>query len=172
VDGIPNGLGGGCNFDLVAGLGIDLAEGPTEGAPDPGAPGRVAAIFERSPAGEAALREGAELANTGHLLAVVTLAPQARAARLGLAGGEGPYNVAVRQEATLDLQQARELLGSVAERATFNMLAGCPQPRLAEWVSEHGFGIVLLPRHRFTSGGNFFARNLRRKTTAEIRLVG
>ena len=128
-------------------------------------------MFERSPAGEAALREGAELANAGRLLAVVALAPQARPARWGRAGGEGPYNVAIREEAKLDLKFARELLGSVADRATFNVLAGCPQPRLAEWVAQHGVGIVLLPRHRLTPGGNFFARSLRRETSAEVRLV-
>jgi hypothetical protein len=155
----------------VPGLGIDLAEGSIEGPPDAGAPARVAVVFEQSTAGEAALREGAELASAGRLLAVVTLAPQARPAKWGRAGGEGPYNVAVREEAEKDLKQAHELLGSVAERATFNMLAGCPQPRLAAWVLQHGFGIVLLPRHRLTPGGNFFVKSLRKETWAEIRLV-
>ncbi len=155
----------------MPGLGIDITEGLREGAGDAGAPARAAVVFEQSPAGEAALREGAELANAGRLLAVVTLAPQARAARWGRAGGEGPYNVAIREEATLDLKRARELLGSVAERATFNMLAGSPQPRLAQWVAQHGIGIVLLPRHRFTPGGNFFVRSLRKGTSAEIRVV-
>src|SRR5450432_58709 len=104
----------------MPGLGIDLAEGSIQGPPDAGAPARVAVVFEQSTAGEAALREGAELASAGRLLAVVTLAPQARPARWGRAGGEGPYNVAVREEAEKDLKQAHELLGSVAERATFN----------------------------------------------------
>lgn len=155
----------------MPGLGIDLAEGSRPGGAHAGPPGRVAVVFECSPAGEAALREGAELASAGRLLAVVTLAPQARPARWGRAGGEGPYNVAVREEAEKDLKQARELLGSVAERATFNMLAGCPQPRLAAWVAQHEFGIVLLPRHRMTPGGNFFVKSLRKETAAEIRLV-
>jgi hypothetical protein len=51
------------------------------------------------------------------------------------------------------------------------MLAGCPQPPLASWVSEHGFGLVLLARHRLTPGGNMFARSLRKQTSAEVRLV-
>jgi hypothetical protein len=131
----------------------------------------VAVVFERSKAGMAALREAAELANAGSELSVVTLAPQARPARWGRAGGEGPYNVAVREEAKLELREAREILGSVAARATFRMLAGCPQPPLASWVAEHGFGLVLLPRQRLTPGGNPFARSLRKETSAEVRLV-
>jgi xanthine/CO dehydrogenase XdhC/CoxF family maturation factor len=157
----------------VSGLRTTLAEGSVDGGfgPGSGAPGRVAVVFERSNAGAAALREAAELANAGHELWVVTLAPQARPARWGRAGGEGPYNVAVREEAELELQEARDVLGSVARRATFKMLAGCPQPPLASWVAQHEFALVLLPHHRLTPGGNPFARSLRTKTSAEVRLV-
>jgi hypothetical protein len=157
----------------MSGLGTTLADGSIDGGADTGegAPGRVAVVFERSNAGTAALREAAELANAGRELWVVTLAPQARPARWGRAGGEGPYNVAVREEAELDLQHARDILGSVASRATFKMLAGSPQPPLASWVAQHGFGLVLLPHQRLTPGGNPFARSLRRKTSAEVRLV-
>ncbi len=128
-------------------------------------------MFERSSAGTAALREAAELANAGRELSVVTLAPQARPARWGRAGGEGPYNVAVREEAQLDLREAREILGSTAPRATFDVLAGCPQPALASWVARHGFGVVLLPHHRLTPGGHLFAKSLRKETSAEVRLI-
>lgn len=157
----------------MSGLGATLVDGSVDGGSGAGAgvPGRVAVVFERSNAGTAALREGAELANAGRELWVVTLAPQARPARWGRAGGEGPYNIAVREEAELDLQQARDILGSVASRATFKMLAGCPQPPLASWVAEHRLGLVLLPHQRLTPGGNPFARSLRRKTSAEVRLV-
>jgi hypothetical protein len=119
----------------------------------------------------AALREAAELASAGSELSVVTLAPQARPARWGRAGGEGPYNVAVREEAQLELSEAREILGSVAARTTFRMLAGCPQPPLASWVAQHAFALVLLPRRRLTPGGNPFARSLRKQTSAEVRLI-
>jgi hypothetical protein len=136
-----------------------------------GGPGRVAVVFERSRAGNAALREAAERANAGAELAVVTLAPQARAARWGRAGGEGPYNVAIRQEAQLELREARDILGSVAARATFNVLAGCPQPALASWVAEHGIHLVVLPRQRMTPGGNLFVKSLRKLTSAEVLLV-
>ncbi|HWX95675.1 MAG TPA: hypothetical protein VNZ01_02400 [Solirubrobacteraceae bacterium] len=154
-------------------LGTTVADGSVDGGRGFGAgpPVRVAVVFERGGAGTAALREAAELANAGSELSVVTLAPQARPARWGRAGGEGPYNVAVREEAELDLQEARDMLGSVASRATFKMLAGFPQPPLAAWVAEHGFGLVLLPHRRLTPGGNPFARSLRKKTSAEVRLV-
>lgn len=157
----------------MSGLGTTLVEGSVDGGSGPGAGGplRVAVVFERSNAGTAALREAGELANAGRELWVVTLAPQARPARWGRAGGEGPFNIAVREEAELDLQHAREILGSVASRATFKMLAGCPQPPLASWVAQHGFRLVLLPHQRLTPGGNPFARSLRRKTSAEVRLV-
>jgi Universal stress protein family len=151
-------------------LGSTLVDGPVGGGSG-SATGRVAVVFEPSNAGTAVLREAAELANAGRELSVVTLAPQARPARWGRAGGEGPYNIAVREEAALELEQARELLGSVASRATFKVLAGCPQPPLASWVTQHGFGLVLLPHHRLTPGGNAFARKLRKETSAEVRLI-
>jgi len=154
----------------MARLGATLVEGPVHGGAGAGA-GRVAVVFERSGAGTAALREAAELANAGRELSVVTLAPQARPPRWGRAGGEGPYNIAIREEAELELEEARDILGSVASRATFKVLAGCPQPPLASWVAQHGFGLVLLPHQRLTRGGNLFARSLRTETAAEVRLV-
>ncbi|MFI4990865.1 MAG: universal stress protein [Solirubrobacterales bacterium] len=146
-------------------------KGSTHGGSGAGADGRVAVVFERSSAGSAALREAAELANAARELSVVTLAPQARPARWGRAGGEGPYNVAVREETQLELREAREILGSVADRATFEVLAGCPQPPLASWVAQHGFGLVLLPHRRLSPGGHLFAKSLRKETSAEVRLV-
>jgi hypothetical protein len=148
-----------------------VVEDSIRGGPTSGGPQRVAIVFERSDAGTAALREGAELANAGLELSVVTLAPQARAPLWGRAGGTGPYNIAIKEEAELELREARDILGSVASRATFNVLVGCPQPPLASWVAEHGFGLVLLPHHRLTPGGNPFARSLRKETSAEVRLV-
>jgi hypothetical protein len=149
-------------------LGANMVERPVRGG---FGAGRVAVVFERGGAGTAALREAAELANAGSELSVVTLAPQARPPRWGRAGGEGPYNIAVKQEAELELQDARDILGSVASRATFEVLAGCPQPPLASWVAQRGFRLVLLPHRRLTPGGNPFARSLRKETAAEVRLV-
>jgi hypothetical protein len=152
-------------------LGTALLADPPEADSHAGSPARVAVVFERGKTGESVLREGAELANAGRRLAVVALAPQARPQRWGRAGGEGPYNIAVREEAELDLSSAREILGTVAARSTFHVLAGCPQPRLAAWVAEQRIGLVLLPRHRLTPNGNFFVKSLRRETSAEVRVV-
>jgi hypothetical protein len=151
--------------------GATLIDGSVDGeaSVDPGSPARVAIVYERG--GAAVLREGAELANAGRLLTVVTLAPQARPSALGMAGGSGPYNIAMREEAELELNEARRILGSVADRARFGVLCGAPQPKLAQWVDQQGFGLVLLPHRRFTSGGNVFARSLRKETSAEIRVV-
>jgi len=157
----------------MASVGTPPIEGPAAPVPEaePGAPARVAAIFERSLAGRATMREAAELANAGRELAVVSLTPQAWAARWGRAGGEGPYNVAMREEAQHELEEAREILGSVADGATFKMLTGTPRPNLAAWVIELRFAIVLLPHHRLMIGGHPYAKQLRRETSAEVRLV-
>lgn len=155
----------------VRGPGIAPIEGSVRSDPRSGASRRVAVVFERSSAGAAALREGAELANAGCELSVVTLAPQARAPLWGRAGGTGPYNVAIREEAELELREARKILGSVAGRATFDVLAGSPQPPLASWVAQHGFGLVLLPYRRMTPHGNPFARSLEKETSAEVRVI-
>lgn len=151
--------------------GTTLAQGPVDGGAGAHAPGRVAVVFERGRAGTAALREGAELANAGRELSVVTLAPQARPPSWGRAGGTGPYNIAIKEEAELELREAHDILGSVASSATFDVLAGYPQPPLASWVAQHGFGLVLLPRRRLTPGGNPFARSLRKETSAVVQLV-
>jgi hypothetical protein len=137
-----------------------------------GPPGRVAVVFERGRTGAAVLRDAAQRAEAGSELSVVTLAPQARPLRCCGGGGAGPYNCAVRSEAEDELHTAREMLGAAATRATFTLLAGCPDPPLAAWVTEHEFDVVLLPRHRFTRGGHCLARGLRRATAAEVRLVG
>jgi Universal stress protein family len=136
-----------------------------------GPPRRVAVVFEPARTGAAALREAAERAEAGSELSVVTLAPQARPLRCCGGGGAGPYNCAVRSEAEDELLTARDMLGRAAARATFTVLAGCPDPPLAAWVTEHEFDLVLLPRHRFTLGGHRLARGLRKATAAEVRLV-
>ena len=69
---------------------------------------RVLAIFEPGRSGEATLREAAELAEAGGELSVVTLAPQARPSRCCGKGGTGPYNIAVCEEAEIELRQARK----------------------------------------------------------------
>ena len=137
----------------------------------PGTTRRVLAVFEPGDSGEATLREAAELAEAGCELSVVTLAPQARPSRCCGKGGTGPYNIAVRDEAEIELRQARDVLGAAASRASFTVLVGCPSPPLAAWAREHAFDVVLLPAHPFTRGGNRHAKAVRRAVSAEVRLV-
>jgi hypothetical protein len=136
-----------------------------------GAAGGIAAVFERGAAGAAVLREAAELANAGHDVSVLTLAPQARPPRWGRASGTGPYNVAIQEEAATELQEAQEILGSVAGLANFEVLTGSPQPPLASWVAGRGGGVLVFPSPPLAQRGNLFAKRLRNNTSAEVRLV-
>lgn len=140
---------------------------------DPGA--RVLVVFEPTSAGARALREAAELVAQ---LTVVTLAPQECKRCCG--PGAEPYNRALREDATGELHEARRLLGPDAEPVVFRALVGARTPAcskrqlampLALWVREHGFDLVVLPRHRLTPGGHYAARKLRCSTGAEVRLV-
>ncbi len=155
--------------------GLDATLGRVTIDSGPGAPGggakRVLVVFESGPRGAAALREAAELAEAGRELSVVTLAPQARPQRCCGGSCALPYNRAVRDEAELELRKARDMLGATGARATFTVLAGCPDPPLAAWVVEHEFELILLPHHRLTRGGGRLARGLRQATDAEVRLV-
>jgi hypothetical protein len=154
--------------DLV---GEEGRKGPVHERP-PETRKRVLAVFEPGHTGEATLREAAELAQSGSELSVVTLAPQARHSRCCGKGGTGPYNVAVREEAGIELRQARDTMGASARLATFKVLVGQPMPPLAAWAAEQAFDLILLPSHRFTRGGNGYARSVRRGTSAEVRVIG
>jgi hypothetical protein len=147
------------------------AGGTIDSGPDGGPAPRVLVVYEPVRGGRAALREAAELTEAGGWLSVVTLAPQARPLRCCKGGGAGPYNHAVRQAAETELREAREILGAAAARATCRVLRGCPDPPVAAWVSEHAIGVVLLPSYRLTLGGGRLAKDLRRATSAEVRLV-
>jgi hypothetical protein len=130
----------------------------------------VLAVYERSRNGEHTLREAAEMATGGARLTVVTLAPQAPRQRC-CGSGSGAYNCAIRDEAAVELREARRLLGAVAERARFVVLVERRDPPLHVWVAEAGFQVVLVPAQRFSRGGGVLARALRRAGTAEVRLI-
>ena len=134
--------------------------------------GRVLVVFESGHRGEAALRAGAELAEAGRELSVVTLAPQAKPLRCCGGGGAGPYNCAVRAQADEELSEARDLLGAGPKPAMLTVLLGHPDPPLVAWIGEHAFDIVVLPSRRLTLRGGRLARCLRRATEADVRLVG
>ncbi len=101
----------------------------------------------------------------------MTLAPQERASRCCGKGGTGPFNIALCEEAEVELRQAKGILGATARRASFTVLVGHPTPPLATWAQEGAFDLILLPSHPFTRGGNRYARAMRRSTSAEVRLV-
>ena len=159
------------------GVACESGQRETGGAPDgpgnddrePG--GRVLVVFDASRAGTAALREAIDWAGVEAELSVVTLVPQAKPLKCCGGGGAGPYNCAVRDEAEDQLDRARGLLGSSATRATFTKLVGSPTPPLAEWSAEGGFDVIFLPAPRLARGGGRLARELRRATAAEVRLV-
>lgn len=135
-------------------------------------PRRVLVLYEHGRNGSAALSQAAELAaGTDATLAVVTLARQDPANRC-CGPSRQAFNCAVREQAGLELHEARELLGPAADRAELKVLVGSPEPRLAAWAAEQDFDVVLLPRRRLTPGGHPAARRLRRATASDVRLVG
>jgi nucleotide-binding universal stress UspA family protein len=135
---------------------------------------RVLVLCEQSRAGSATIdfaRELAEQANT--TLTVVAVAPQAPSGpRCGNSAIE--YNQAVAESVARDLDDARHRLGPTAERAGFVLLIEGAEPSLAQFASEGGFELVLLPGHRRPLRGGTHhpeAARLRLTAGAEIRIV-
>jgi hypothetical protein len=127
-------------------------------------------VYEPCASGRRALAQGLELTDAGGELAVVTLAPQA-GRRCCSRGGDAEYNCAVRDEARVELREARELVGPAADRALFATLIEYRDPPIAAWAGRQNFDVVLLASHRFTRGGNTSARKLRRTTAAHVRVI-
>jgi hypothetical protein len=146
--------------------------GPASGMDRPRWAQRVLVVYCEGRAGEAALRAGAELAEHGAELAIVTLAPQAKPLKCCKGGGAGPYNCAVKDAADDELVQARALLGTLAPRASFTKLVGIPWPPLAAWSAERSFDVAIVPREKLARGGGRIARELRGATRADVRLAG
>ena len=157
--------------DVLSTANVHAGTGPLPESARHGPPRRVLVVYREGRGGEAALREGAELAAAGAELSVVTLAPQAKPLKCCKGGGAGPYNCAVRAVAHDELRQARELLGSLP-RVRATTLKGTPSRRLAEWSAVQQFDVVIVDRARFARGGGRLARQLRAATTADVRLVG
>jgi hypothetical protein len=126
--------------------------------------------YEPCASGRRALAEALALTDDAGCLTIVTLAPQA-GPRCCSRGGDAEYNCAVRDEARLELREARELLGSAAERADFQMLVERRDAPFAEWAAQRDFDVVLLAAHRLTREGNSHARRLRRATAAQVRVI-
>jgi hypothetical protein len=135
-------------------------------------PARALVLFESTRSGVTALREAAELSGAGSEVTVVTLAPQAVAARCCQRGpGVEVLNCVVRDEAANDLARAREILGGEADRVTFRTLVEKRDPPLRAWAAAQAFDLIVLPSRRFSFGGHPLARRLRRASGAEVRLA-
>jgi hypothetical protein len=133
-------------------------------------PGAVLALFENGRRGSAALRDASDLAErTGAPLVVATLVWQQ--GRLRCCGGPSPNVIAcaVRDEATVSLEQARRLLGAAGDGAGYEVIAGEPEPPLARWVAEHGVEVVFAPRRRLARRGHWAVRKLRSQAV-DVRL--
>jgi len=136
-------------------------------------PARALALFEPTASGAAVMAQAAQLCGAGTDVTVVTLAPQAVAARCCQRGpGVEVLNCVVRDEAAGELAQAREMLGTAAERVTFTTLIGKRDPPLGSWAAGEQFDLILLPSRRLSLGGHPLARRVRRATKTELRLVG
>ncbi len=144
----------------------------TAGSANAGA--RVLALYERGASGVRAIDRARELihAENGHLT-VVTLAPKDTRVR-GTGVSARDYNDAVRDAAQRELEEARRMLGPLAERIVFEVVIEGGNTSLADWAANGAFDIILLPARRrlFSRRGHPLAATLRESTAAEVRIVG
>jgi hypothetical protein len=104
-------------------------------------------------------------------LAVVALGPQ-DTERRGCVVYSDALNAAVREQASRELIAARQMLGALAQRATFESLSGQRDAVARRLAAGSAWGLVLLParglhyRLPFGAGGR-----LRRAAGCEVRIV-
>ena len=137
-------------------------------------PERILVVYEQSRAGAAAIDLAREFADREDaVLTVAAVAPHAPSGpRCGNSAVE--FNEVVADSVRRDLDDARHYLGPAAERATFVLLSEGAEPSLAQFASERGFDLVLLPaRRRLLRSGAHHPEAARLKITAgaEIRIV-
>jgi hypothetical protein len=133
---------------------------------------RVVVLYEPGRAGSAALDLAGRIVGDDGALTVVSVAPQDPRICCG-AGSAIDYNRAVCQAAARELRRAREHLGRVGNRASFQLLVQGQDPPLAAWIAAGGYDVVLLPARRrpLRSAKHPAADPLRRSTGAEVRVV-
>lgn len=135
--------------------------------------GHVLVLFEPGRAGAAAVDLARELAERDHgTVTVVAVVPRSPSgSRCGNSATE--FNEVVRESVVRDLDQAREQLSEIGERATFELLVEGAGSRLEELVTSAGVDIVLLPSRRrpLRSAKHPAAAALERNTAAEVRTV-
>lgn len=130
-------------------------------------------LLEPGRGGAAALHRGAELARElGAELTVVAVAPQAPRP---CCGGLSPadYNCAIRDDVVADLGLAAGELQALGADARFELLLEGRDPPLDRFLSERGFGILLLPARRVAlrTARHPDARRLSRLAGVEVRVV-
>jgi riboflavin biosynthesis pyrimidine reductase len=134
---------------------------------------RVLVLYERGASGSRTLDQARELiqAQDGQLT-VVTVAPRDTRVR-GTGVSARDYNDAVRDGAQSELDEARRLLGQLAEWTVFEVVVEGGNTSLAAWAADGAFDIILLPARRrlFSRGGHPLAAALRESTTADVRVV-
>ena len=140
----------------------------------PTPPQHVLVVFEPGRSGAAAVDLACALAEqerdaTVTVLGVVPTAPSG--SRCGNSATE--FNTIVREAVARELDQARERLAPVGDRASFELLAEGTDPPLYDRVASAGIDLVLLPSRRrpLRADKHPAAAALRRRTGAEIRIV-
>ena len=135
---------------------------------------RVLVLYERGASGPRAIDHARELmqAQGGQLTVVTVVTKDTRVRGTGVSARD--YNDAVRDSAQRDLDQARRLLGLLAERSVFEVVVEGGKTSLAGWAVDGAFDVILLPARRwlFSRRGHPVAATLRRSTAADVRVVG
>jgi hypothetical protein len=135
---------------------------------------RVLALYEPGASGARAVGRARELieAQGGQLTVVTPVSKDTRVRGTGVSARD--FNDAVRDSAQRDLDEARGLAGSVAERIVFEVVIEGGNTSLAGWAANGAFDIILLPaRWRpFSRRAHPLAATLRRSTAAEVHVVG
>lgn len=149
---------------------------------------RVLAVYERGASGSRVVDQARELMqahgegptvvtpaprDTRVRMTVVTLAPRDTRVR-GTGVSARDFNEAVRDSAQRELDEARLLFGSLAERVAFDVVFEGGDASLARWAADGGFDVILLPARRrlFSRKGHPLAAALRESTAADVRVVG
>lgn len=135
---------------------------------------RVLVLYEQGPSGSRAIDHARELmhAQGGQLTVVTVVTKDTRVRGTGVSARD--YNDAVRDSAGRDLDEARRLLGSLAERSVFEVVVEAGKTSLASWAVDGGFDVILLPARRrlFSRQAHPVASALRGSTAADVRVVG
>jgi riboflavin biosynthesis pyrimidine reductase len=134
---------------------------------------RVLVLYEPGASGARTLDQARELisAQDGRLTVATLASRDTRVRGTGVSARD--YNDAVRDSAQRELDEARRLLGPLAEWTVFEVVVEGGNRSLAAWAADGAFDIILLPARRrlFSRAGHPLAAALRDSTTADVRVV-